>query len=159
MKILKPPQLLLVYNQMNDSNLKHSFQLRRGFHRGGGSDDGVELRREHAHVVRKVADEGNDVHSLREPLDLAEQQHEAVLLCQLVQWAPLALILSQCLDFHLRRQEPHEALHKVHRQGLEVKPEHKHIFFCGEPHQVKFASTPNPARTSLSPCRSLLMSC
>lgn len=62
-------------------NLQHPLQFGRRLDRSRRGDDGVELRREHAHVVGEVADERDDVHPLREPLDLAEEQHEAVLLC------------------------------------------------------------------------------
>jgi len=104
------------------SHLKHSPQLGRGLDGAGGRDDGVQLRRQHGDVVGEVPHEGDDVHALREPLDLAEEQHEAIFLGQLVQGPPLALVLPHDLDLRLGGQEAHQALHKVDGQGLQVEP-------------------------------------
>lgn len=51
-------------------------------------------RGQHADVVGEISHKSNDAHPLREALDLAEQEHEAVFLRQLIQRPALPLILA-----------------------------------------------------------------
>lgn len=82
----------------------------------------VPHRGQHANVVAEVPYESDDAHPLSEALDLAEEEHEAVFLSQLLQRSPLLLILTQQLTLGLGGQEAHQTLHEVHRQGLQIKP-------------------------------------
>lgn len=82
-------------------------------------------RGQHLDVVVEVAHKGHDVHALIEALNAAELHHESVLITQLLQWLPVALILPQQLHLGFGGQEAHQALHKVHTQRPQVEPEKK----------------------------------
>ena len=98
-----------------------ALSCRRPWARGPFAARPPAHRRQHLQAVGEVPQEGHDSHALRQPLHLAEVQHEAILGRQLVQRAPLALKLPQRLHLRLRGHEAHQALHKIHRQSGQVE--------------------------------------
>lgn len=69
--------------------------------------DPASYRREHLHALAEVADERHDGHLLHETFDFTELHHEAVLICQALQWLALLLELPQDFDLILRGLEAH----------------------------------------------------
>lgn len=54
----------------------------------------IAHRCQHVDIIAEVSHKCDDAHSLSETFNLAEEQHEAVLLSQLIQRSSLPLILT-----------------------------------------------------------------
>lgn len=90
----------------------------------------VIYRSEHLNALGEIPQECHDGHLLHETLDLAELDHEAILICQVLQRSAFLLVLTQNFQLRFRWNEPHQTLHEIHRQRPQVKPythTHTHI--------------------------------
>lgn len=73
-------------------------------------------------ALGEIAHEGERADALREPRDLAEAHHEAVLLAELVQGPALALVVADELRFVLCGDETLQELEEVQAEGSLVVP-------------------------------------